>query len=119
MEVFSDDGSDENIMGMDGDSGQVLREHYFGHLVFGKGPLIVNVPSEQRWRLIISQVSSKIPAHFLLNRSRACDGCFQACLGESGAPDGCRVVLKAGVDQANTIVGHFRGGQVEHIVLGG
>jgi hypothetical protein len=111
---FSDDGM---MIGRPG-GGSIVRREFFEKVISPKVPLTVNVPEQDNWRLVVSQVSKTNPAHLQQALSLP-SALAQACLGENGAPDGCRVVLKAGVDKAETVVGHFRGGQVEHIALGG
>ena len=113
-----DDFSGDDMMMERPGGSSIVRKEFFEKVISPKEPLTVNVPEQDNWRLVVSQVIAKIPAS-LQHAVSLTHTLVQACLGEHGAPDGCRVVLKAGVDKAETVVGHFRGGAVEHIALGG
>jgi hypothetical protein len=108
------DDSDEEQMMMEPAS-SIVRKNFFEKISGTKDPLKINVPLEDNWRLVVTQVKPGFPCK---HTSLALTD-LQACLGEEGAPDGCRVVLKVGVGKATTVIGHFRGGQVEQITLSG
>lgn len=102
MEVDSESEEDSELdmdddmrMGGYGPMSQVERK-FFGAIVKLNEPCKVEVPPSP-WRLVV----------------------MRASLGEEGAPDGTRVVLKAQVDEIKVVIGHFRGGAVESLALGG
>ncbi len=115
---FSDDG----MMPAPGNGvgSQVVRKQFFQRVSVAE-PVIVNVPPDDNWRLVVTQVTpaSSFRCHAVKSQHHFRFLMKQACLGEFGAPEGCRVVLKAGLGKATTVVGHFRGNQVEHVALGG
>mmetsp|Transcript_18528 Transcript_18528/g.45476 ORF Transcript_18528/g.45476 Transcript_18528/m.45476 type:complete len:381 (-) Transcript_18528:128-1270(-) len=94
-EMGSDEMGDSMLGGYPGPMAEVKRI-FMGAVVTAKQPAEISVP-EDPWRLVV----------------------MRASLGEKGAPDGCRVVLKIDVDGISVVVAHLRGGAVESLALGG
>jgi hypothetical protein len=104
-DLDSEDGDDfdSEEMDYDDDDGMMgypqapqIGRKFFGHKVSQKQPARISVP-EEPWRLVV----------------------MRASLGEAGAPDGVRVVVKVDVDGTSVVIAHLRGGEVESLALGG
>jgi hypothetical protein len=93
-EEMDDYDDDDGMMGYP-QAPQIGRK-FFGHKISQKQPARISVP-EEPWRLVV----------------------MRASLGEAGAPDGVRVVVKVDVDGTSIVIAHLRGGEVESLALGG
>ncbi len=59
-----DDFSDDSMMMQGPGGGSIVRKEFFEKVISSKEPLTVNVPEQDNWRLIVSQVSFTNPCKF-------------------------------------------------------
>ena len=57
-----DDFSDDGMMMERSRGGSIVRREFFEKVISPKVPLTVNVPEQDNWRLVVSQVRNINPA---------------------------------------------------------